>query len=188
MTEASPEEIFQVRFYFGCFTLKRPVIRLVIEGEVKRSQNFDVYGDQPANINPYKPTYHKPPAKPLSANRKERSNRSQMEYGDDNGGLGSFGTDTTRIKIDKQKKRVQLVSGLEEQIRLKSERQQRERNEASQYQRPPQPRSSHSQRQEYEYQPPAEQYDESPSQNRPGSRENQFPGIVDRYVSSFKYF
>jgi hypothetical protein len=136
-------------------------------------------------MDPYKPPLQRPPSKPLSANRKDRSNQSKMEYGADNGGYGNFGNETTKIQIEKQKKRNQFVSGLEEQIKLKNERQRREKEEYSNYEAPPQPRSSHSQRRDYSYQPPIEQYDESPSYNKPKSRGNQLPGIENRYSNKF---
>lgn len=132
-------------------------------------------------MDPYRPPLQRPPSKPLSANRKDRNDRSKMEYGADNGSFGNFGNDTTKIQIEKQKKRNQFVSGLEEQIKLKSERQRREKEEYSNYEAPPQPRSSHSQRRDYAYQPPIEQHDESPSYNKPNSRGNQLPGINNRY-------
>lgn len=111
-------------------------------------------------INPKQIQYANP--KPLSANRKDRGNRSQMEYGEsDNydGGFNKFGRDTNQINYEKQKKRngntilysssVDFVSGLEEQIRLKSERMKKEREFEVDYERPQEMPSSSQSRRSY---------------------------------------
>lgn len=72
------------------------------------------------------------PSKPLSAQRINRNNRSNVEYGDNDnsaGGFGIFGSEMNSHKNDKRKKQNDLVSGLEEQIRMKQERIKKEKEQ-----------------------------------------------------------
>lgn len=143
-------------------------------------------------VNPYQ--QQQPQAvfnKPLSANRKDRNVRSKMEYGaneeNENAGFGNFGNleGTAQIKILKQKKRNDFVAGLEEQIRLKSERQRKEQEINYQYEYPPQPSSSHSRRSQHysevnNYEQPLVQPNSQP-QSKPQSRgSNNLPGMDNR--------
>jgi hypothetical protein len=125
--------------------------------------------------------------KPLSAQRKDRGNRSKMEYGDSdnyaNGGFGNFGTDTTRIQLEKQKKRNDFVNSLEEQIRLKNERQRREKEQEEQYNFPPAKPHSSQTRRNANYQQ-IEDFEESPahSHHQPVNRGrgSNMPGVDTR--------
>lgn len=72
------------------------------------------------------------PSKPLSAQRINRNNRSNIEYGENDnsaGGFGIFGSNSSNQKMEKQRKQNDLVSGLEEQIRMKQERIKREKEQ-----------------------------------------------------------
>jgi len=136
--------------------------------------------------------------KPLSANRKDRNKASNMDYGEPEtkesyGNFGDFGNNTTQLKIQKNKKRNDFVSSLEEQIKLKNERQRREKEEDASYgyepsnqpghqvnqSRPqfdyqPQPSSAHSRRGQQSYQP---EVSEDIYENKPKSRDNTMPGF-----------
>jgi hypothetical protein len=126
-------------------------------------------------------------AKPLSANRKQRNHQSLMEYGDSRdyaggiGNLANLGNDTTQLKLQQQRKRNDFASSLEEQIRLKNERQRKEREQDDLYNYRPsqvaQPSSSHSRR-KLNYQP-IEDIPVDP-QIKPRSRGNNMPGMDNR--------
>ena len=116
----------------------------------------------------------------------DRSNKSKVEYGsyeenNNGGGFGNFGNfgDTTEIKVLKQKKRNDFVASLEEQLRLKSERQKKEREQENSYNYPPQPSSSHSRRSQ---QHSAVETYELPVPQKPQSRgeSNNLPGYENR--------
>ncbi|CAI2372837.1 unnamed protein product [Moneuplotes crassus] len=157
------------------------------EPEISRAKEFQVFGDQSRDNNAYSGSYKQPyPAhhKPLSANRINRNKKSQMQYenpDNDNQGFGNFGSleGTQQIKLSKQKKRNDFVASLEEQIRLKSERQRKEKEAENNYSFPPQPSSSHSRRSHPTQ--PTSQHADYPPPSSSHSRRNQNQSSIPSY-------
>lgn len=111
---------------------------LNLEGELYRDKKYDVYGDAPGSSHqqrPYNGVQFQPQAKPLSANRRDRTNKSGMEYGglSDNsygkGGFNDFGGLADREKEEKRKRinkqKEMLLQQIEEQKRQKDEAKRR---------------------------------------------------------------
>ncbi len=173
---------------------------LSLEPEIRRANDFQVYGSQPKDMNAYQGSYKQPQpayAKPLSANRINRGKQSQMQYEtpeNNENGFGNFGSleGTTQIKLHKQKKRNDFVASLEEQIRLKNERQRKEKEVDQNSAFPPQPSSSHSRRsQRGEYPPPSSSHSRRHQEqskipdyeqlSQPGSAgNNMLPGLENK--------